>query len=183
VNQAVAALWVVSLVAVMFSASGDSDAYSAAVAGARALGYHALVFLSAALCVSPLRRWLPRRAVLRRALGLAAAGSALLHGAVGLGTSPLTWTEQLADPQLRFGIGAFIVLVLLGLTSFPRLVAALRLRSWKELHRLAYVAWICALLHGLLSPYAWMYGLLALAAVVSALAPLRFLPQRPGNEP
>ncbi|HTU58257.1 MAG TPA: ferric reductase-like transmembrane domain-containing protein, partial [Polyangiales bacterium] len=139
--------------------------------------------LSAALCVSPFSRWLRESSKLRRALGLAAAGAALFHAEVGLWSGPLNVSEQLDDPQLRFGFGALAVLGLLAVTSFPGAVTALKLRSWKELHRLAYVAWICALLHGLLSPYAWVRGLCAVAVVVLALAPLRLLPRAKRERP
>lgn len=157
---------------------GDSDAYSDNVALARAFGYHAFVLLSAALCVSPLRRWIREPVRLRRALGLAAAGSALFHALAGVWSSPLGLGEQLADPRLRFGFGALLVLALLFVTSFPAVVSSVALRSWKELHRLAYVAWISALLHGLLSPYVWIRGLCAIAAFVVLLAPLRLIPRQ-----
>jgi methionine sulfoxide reductase heme-binding subunit len=179
----VAALWAASSLALLLGPSGDADAYSAAVASTRALGYQAFVFLSAALCVSPLRRWLPHSTTLRRALGLASAGSALLHVAIAVATSTISLGEQLADPQLRFGIGSFAVLLLLAITSFPAAVRALGLRSWKELHRLAYVAWVCALLHGLLSPYAWLSALVGIAAPVLVLAWLRLLPKRREVDP
>jgi sulfoxide reductase heme-binding subunit YedZ len=117
-------------------------------------------------------------AKLRRALGLLAACTALLHFEVAMWTSPLSIAEQFEDATLRFGFGAFLVLVLLALTSFPGVVTSLKLRSWKELHRLAYVAWICALLHGLFAPYAWIRGLCAIAAVVLTLAVLRLVPRR-----
>lgn len=176
-----AALTIVA--AIMLFVRGDADAYSDNVALARALGYVAFVLLSAALCVSPFARWLRETSKLRRALGLAAAGAALFHAEVGLWSSPLSVSEQLDAPQLRFGFGALAVLGLLAVTSFPGAVTALKLRSWKELHRLAYVAWICALLHGLLSPYAWMRGLCGIAAVVLTLGLLRLVPRAKRKPP
>lgn len=188
-TRGVLLLWLCSLMACWVSFSGDGDAYSAAVAGARALGYHAWVLLSAALLVTPLKRVLAvlRRARgwtqasssgLRRALGLSALASALLHAALGLSSSPLGIGAQLADTQLRFGAAALALLCLLGVTSFPRVVRWLHLLSWKELHRLAYVAWCSATLHGLLGPYAWTHGLATLALSVVALWLLRWLPRR-----
>jgi len=169
-------------VAIALFVRGDGDAYSDTVALARGLGYLAFVLLSAALCVSPLRRWLPESSTLRRALGLAAASAALFHAEVGLWSSPLGVGEQLADPQLRFGFAGLALLGALAVTSFPAVVTWMRLRSWKELHRLAYIAWLCALLHGLLSPYAWMRGLCAIAAVTLTLGLLRLVP-RPTRTP
>jgi sulfoxide reductase heme-binding subunit YedZ len=154
---------------------GDSHAYSDGVAQARALGYIGLLLLSAVLCVSPFRRWLRASSKLQRALGLAAASTALIHVEVAVWSSPLSFAEQLDEPRMRFGFGAFAVLGLLALTSFPAVVAGVRLRSWKELHRLAYLAWICALLHALLSPYAWLRGLSAIAGVVIAMVVLRLV--------
>lgn len=173
----VAGALLLSVAAIMLFVRGDADAYSDNVALARGFGYLAFVLLSAALCVTPFARWLRQSTKLRRSLGLAAAGSGLFHAEVGLWSSPLGVSEQLGEPQLRFGFGALAVLGLLAVTSFPGVVTALKLRSWKELHRLAYVAWICALLHGLLSPYAWVCALCAMAIVVPTLGLLRLVPR------
>lgn len=176
--RVVVGLFVLSVIAVVVGAKGDADAYGDEVAIVRGLGYLAFIALSAALCVSPLRGVLGERAKLRRALGLAAASSAALHGFAAITSSPLSVGEQFADAHLRFGMGALAVLCLLALTSFPRIVRGLRLRSWKELHRLAYFAWCCALLHALLSPYVWLTCLFALAVVVLALGIGRLWPRR-----
>ena len=172
-NGLVAGLCIVSVIAVAFIAKGESDAYSDAVAMVRGLGYITFVALSAALCISPLRAWIRESAKLRRALGLSAASAAALHAFAAIMNSPLSLREQFADTHLRFGMGAFAVLFLLALTSFPSVVRWMHLRSWKELHRLAYVAWLCALLHALLSPYTWMIGLFGAASVVLLLGVLR----------
>ena len=177
-NGLVAGLFVLSVIAVAFIAKGDADAYSDAVAMVRGLGFLAFVALSAALCISPLRAWIHESAKLRRALGLSAASAAALHAFAAIMNSPLSLREQLADAHLRFGVGAFAVLFLLALTSFPSVVRWTRLRSWKELHRLAYVAWMCALLHALFSPYAFLNGLLVLAAGVLLVGLLRLWPHR-----
>ncbi|HET8934447.1 MAG TPA: ferric reductase-like transmembrane domain-containing protein [Polyangiales bacterium] len=172
-NGIVAGLFVVSVIAVAFVAKGESDAYSDAVAMVRGLGYLTFVALSAALCISPLRAWIQESAKLRRALGLSAASGAALHAFAAILNSPLSLRDQFADTHLRFGMGAFAVLFVLALTSFPSVVRWMRLRSWKELHRLAYVAWLCALLHALLSPYAWLVCLLVLASLVLLIGLLR----------
>lgn len=113
---------------------------------------------------------------LRRALGLASTASASLHSVLGMYSSPLQLAEQVEDAHLRFGFGALLVLLLLALTSFPRLVQRLRLRSWKELHRLAYVAFPLALLHGLLGPYASTRALIGIGVVVAGVGLLRLWP-------
>lgn len=174
----VAGLFLLSVIAVVACAKGEHDAYSEAVARVRGLGYFAFIALSAALCVSPLRAWIHERGKLRRALGLCAASAAGLHALAASSNSPLTLRDQLADAHLRFGIGAFAVLGLLALSSFPRVVRFTHLRSWKELHRLAYVAWLCVFLHAFLSPYAWLAGLLVLASLVLLVGLLRVWPRR-----
>lgn len=177
-NRVIAGLFVLGVVAVALGVEGEADAYSDVVALVRGFGYLAFVLLSAALCVSPLCRLLGARvSALRRALGLAAASGAALHAVAASSSSPLSLREQFADPHLRFGIGALAVLWMLALTSFPRLVRALRLRSWKQLHRLAYVAWCCAWLHALFSPYVWLPSLLGLAVVVLLIGLGRLWPR------
>lgn len=177
-NRAIAIVFVLGVLGVVLTAKGEADAYSDAVAIVRGFGYFAFSALSAALCISPLRAWIYESAKLRRALGLSAACAAAFHALAAFTNSPLSLREQLADTHLRFGIGALVVLCLLALTSFPRIVRWMHLRSWKELHRLAYVAWICALLHAVLSPYAWLSCLLTVAGVVLMLGLLRAWPRR-----
>ena len=185
-NRAVVVLWSVSALALLAQLGGAaSSAYTTRVVCARALGFHALLGLSASLCVTPLQRLLGTMgrslrgtAQLRRALGLASVASGALHAGVGVWSSPLRLREQLDDAQLRLGVGAIAVLCLLGATSFPSVVQWSKLRSWKELHRLAYVAWSLALLHGLLATYAWTLGLLGIAAIVGVFGVLRALPVR-----
>jgi sulfoxide reductase heme-binding subunit YedZ len=178
----VALLWLATFIALLLMAAGDGDAYDRSVALARALGWQSVTALVAALCVTPISRWLQQASKLRRALGLAAVTSALIHALITISTSPLRLREQLVDAHLRFGFGALLLLVLLGLTSFPRVVARLHLRSWKELHRLAYIAWLCAVLHAFLSPYAWMAGVIGMTLVVMVAAAARLWP-RPRRTP
>ena len=168
-NVRVFLLWLGTLVAIFLMHRGDGDAYSSSIALARMLGWQTAIALVFALCVNPVSRVvrkLPEPAKLRRALGLAAAASAVIHALVAVSSSPLTLAQQLEDPPLRFGFGALVVLVLMGITSFPKVVSWLHLRTWKELHRLVYVAWLCAVLHAFLSPYAWLPGVLGISLAV-----------------
>lgn len=183
VRWTVVAIWLVSMVLASVLARGDADAYSRALAVARALGLVSLGFLALALCVSPLARVaralgrpLPQVSPLRRALGLAAASGALVHAVCATAQSPLRLTEQYAEPSLRWGLGALLVLCALALTSFAAVLRRLRLSTWKELHRLAYAAFGCAMLHALSMPFAWTLGLLGACAVVLTLGLLRILP-------
>ena len=180
-NVRIFVVWSAALVAIVALHRGDGDAYSSRIALARLVGWQAAVALVLALCVNPVSRFvkkLPEPAKLRRALGVAAASAAVIHALIAVSSSPLTLAQQLEDPHLRFGFGALIVLVLMGITSFPRVVAWLHLRSWKELHRLVYVAWICAVLHAFLSPYAWLPGVMGVVVVVTIASLHKLWPRR-----
>jgi methionine sulfoxide reductase heme-binding subunit len=168
----------------LLSYRGDGDAYDRALALTRACGWIALLALCAALCMTPLRQVLRFAGVpvdralnaLRRALGIAAAIGALAHAALSLGWVPGTRALLLNAPQLRAGLCALVILVPLLATSFRPL-----LRTWKELHRMAYVAAPFALLHVVLGPFAPLRAALALAAFTFACGLLRALPARTGE--
>ncbi|MCY0388321.1 sulfoxide reductase heme-binding subunit YedZ [Robbsia sp. Bb-Pol-6] len=116
-------------------------------------GTWALVILCVTLAVTPLRRltganWLIR---LRRMIGLFAFFYALLHFVIYL------WFDQgwnfgamLHDvwrrPFIMVGFGAFVLLLLLALTS-PKAAVRRLGRHWQTLHRLIYLAAGLALLH------------------------------------
>ncbi len=150
----------------------------------RYAGWLALGLLLCALCVTPLTRLIAddargrRLGRMRRALGIAAACAALAHSAFALtvlGVSPrLVWSWS----HLRAGAAASAILLLLLVTSFPRLVRALHLHAWKELHRLVYVAALLALLHILLSPFAPRLPALLVFGCTLCFGLARFLPRR-----
>jgi sulfoxide reductase heme-binding subunit YedZ len=115
----------------------------------------------------------------RRALGITAAGLAAVHGAVALVTYLQGQWRTVGDwPYLRAGAVALLLLLLLLLTSFPRWVARLRVKLWKPLHRLAYVAAFFVFQHLLLAPFAGERLVLGLFAALVAVELLRFLPYR-----
>jgi DMSO/TMAO reductase YedYZ heme-binding membrane subunit len=167
---------------------GDSDAYSRGWALTRVFGWSALLALCAALCVSPINR-LVRLALggsgsetwsreLRRGFGIAAASAGIVHASLALGAVPGTRTGLLDTAQLRAGVAALLILTLLLVTSFRSIVRVLRLRSWKELHRLAYVALPLALLHALHGPFVPVRSVLVLAGITLAVGLLRAWPSR-----
>lgn len=156
----------------------------------RLSGWLAALCLACTLCVSPVARVLGRVskhipfqvAALRRRVGMSAAVLAWLHTSVGAVSlydgvhGALSWLWD--TPHVRAGFAALILLSVLLLTSFPALVKRLHLRAWKELHRLSYVAFACALQHMLLSPFApraWVVGLLA---ATLAIGLFRWVPAR-----
>ncbi len=82
---------------------------------------------------------------------------------------------------MRAGLSALLILSLLLMTSFPSTVRRLHLRGWKELHRLAYVAFACVIHHCLLSPFAPRTWLLGVVTVVLLIGSLRLWPRKHGT--
>lgn len=110
-------------------------------------GQWSVGLLCAALLVTPLKQWFPKRQEIslllrhRRALGVASFGYALLHTVVYLDKK---WAAGLVikegqDPSLLTGWIAFVVFILLAITSNDMSVRRLG-RRWKALHRSVYVA-------------------------------------------
>lgn len=157
---------------------------------ARGTGWVALAALLLSLSTTPLARALgrlrrspsaaPTFAVARRALGMTAAWLALAHALIALaGTLAGNFAALPSSSHLRAGLTALGVLLALLLTSFARVVSLLRLRFWKELHRLAYLAAFLALQHVLLSPFAPRTLTLALFGATLLTIALRFLLPKP----
>lgn len=157
----------------------------------RALGWAAFSALFLALAMTPGERMGRRFAAgrvrfatwlaFRRSLGISAASLALAHAALSLTTYLRgSWTTTLDTPYLRAGLVALAILTALLVTSFPELVALLRVRLWRELHRLAYVAAIFVFLHLLASPFAPRRLTLLMLGGLLAVEALRFVP-RPGK--
>lgn len=156
---------------------------------ARGTGWVALVSLALAVSATPLARvadrlWPERRVgrelpALRRAFGIAAALLALLHAGIALGGwLGGAWGAVLSWAYLRAGLVAVLLLVPLLVTSFPPLVQRLRVRLWKPLHRLAYVAVLLVFQHLVLSPFAPRALTLAVFGAILVVATLRLLPPR-----
>ena len=157
---------------------------------ARGTGWSALVALCLALSATPAGRVLCRLApgarvsawvaAFRRAFGIAAASFALLHAATALGGYLRgAWAAVLSFAYLRAGLVALSILTAMLLTSFPLLVRRLRVRLWKPLHRLGYVAALLVLEHLALSPFAPRAITFALFGTLVAFGLLRLLPARP----
>ncbi len=160
----------------------------------RGTGWCGLGLLAASLVATPLGAALARLprgpkagaiGAARRAFGIGAAACAALHLGSALGTVlSRSWGRVLEVPWLRAGAAAALILAALWLTSYPRAVRLLRVRLWKPLHRLAYVAGALALQHALLAPMSAKGWLLAVGGAVLVIAPLRLLgPRRPARLP
>lgn len=146
------------------------------------LGRTALYFLIASLAVTPVLRITGITLIrFRRALGLLCftyAGLHVLSWAVM--DMALLWGGMGRDivkrPYLVFGMAAFVMLLLLAVTSNNASIRRMGSAGWRRLHQLAYLAaplvtlhWIWALKTFPLEPVLWLgaiLGLLALRIVI-----------------
>ncbi|SEE43127.1 sulfoxide reductase heme-binding subunit YedZ [Rhizobiales bacterium GAS188] len=126
-----------------------------------ALGLWALRFLIASLSITPLRQLTGINLLrYRRALGLLAFYYAVLHLTTYLVLDQgLDLDAILADILKRLyitiGMGCFLVLVPLAVTSNNLAIRRLGGKAWMRLHRFVYLAAILAALHFLLSVKSW----------------------------
>jgi methionine sulfoxide reductase heme-binding subunit len=118
------------------------------------LGFWTLFFLLLALTPTPLRTLLgwawPAR--YRRMVGLFAFAYAFLHLGVYVGVDQFFDFHAIVQDVVKrkfitIGMLAFLLLVPLALTSTDRWVRRLGFVRWKRLHRLAYVAATCGVVH------------------------------------
>ena len=129
------------------------------------LGLYAISFLLASLACTPLQRvlgwsWTLR---VRKTLGLAAFFWALGHltfyAAVdqGLALGDI-WADVVKRKFITLGMGTFLLLLPLAITSTKRMEKKLGFRNWKRLHRVVYLAGALACVHYFLRfklPEAW----------------------------
>jgi sulfoxide reductase heme-binding subunit YedZ len=142
-------------------------------------GEWALRFLVGTLAVTPLRRIFSWRflAPYRRSLGLLCFFYALLHFStyliLDLGLDPSILLEDVLErPYVTAGFTAFVLLVPLAATSTRGMARRLG-RHWKTLHRLVYLAGVCAVVHFLWLVKADLREPLVYASVVGLLLALR----------
>ena len=120
----------------------------------RFLGDTALRILLISLAVSPIRditRFSPVMLV-RRRIGLAAFWYAALHITAYLGLDlffslAALWEDVVERIYITLGMGAFILLIPLALTSFNASPRWLGPKRWKRLHWLVYPLAVLAVLH------------------------------------
>lgn len=147
------------------------------------LGLWAIRFLILTLAITPLRRWTRWQwlAALRRPLGLWAFACALLHLNVyflldQLGSFSLLGQSIAKHPFILLGMGGFVLILPLALTSTRGAIRRIGARRWQALHRLIYLAAILAAIHFILrvkgfQPEPWIY-----ASIIGLLLVLRALP-------
>lgn len=145
-------------------------------------GTWGLVFLTATLACTPLRRWVFGRAIqVRRALGLYAFAFICIHLAVyAVAENGLDVNLIVRDLDERramlIGFAAFLLLIPLAVTSTAGWQRRLGKR-WRTLHRLVYAAAILSVWHYLWLDRDLITTPLIYAAIVGGLLALRLVPR------
>ncbi len=139
-------------------------------------GMMTLIFLILTMAVTPLRKvtgwnWL---ANLRRMLGLYAFFYGCAHFLLFFGLDrgfsvSSTLTEMARRTYLVIGSIALIVMIPLAVTSTNAMIKRLGGKRWRALHRLAYVAAICGVIHYYMQVKADIRQPLVFAAVLTVL--------------
>jgi sulfoxide reductase heme-binding subunit YedZ len=153
----------------------------------RLTGLPALTLLLGSLAVTPLRRLSGLNPLirLRKPLGLAAYGYALLHLLSYLVFDQTLDAAAIArdiveHPWVLVGFAAFALLTPLALTSTDRAIRRLGGRRWQRLHRLVYPAAVLAALHFLWLVKRDVTRPAAYLAVLALLLGARFAGRRAG---
>lgn len=138
----------------LFLAITDGLGANPAEALLRSLGDWAIRFICLALAVTPLRQWLQWRALaqFRRMLGLYAFFYATLHWLAyvvfDMGIDlPAIVADLVNRPFILVGTLAWLILLVLAVTSIPALIRRLGGKRWLWLHRWVYAAAALAVLH------------------------------------
>jgi len=145
-------------------------------------GMMALIFLVLTMAVTPLRKvtgwnWLANT---RRMLGLYAFFYACVHFLLffcldrGFSVSG-TLTEMVKRKFLIIGSTALILMIPLAVTSTNAMIKRLGGKRWRALHRLAYVAAICGVIHYYMQVKADVRQPLVFAGVLAILLGYRLL--------
>ena len=115
-------------------------------------GNSALWMLALTLLVTPLRSYIGLNLLkYRRLLGLFAFFYVLIHALMFIGVDQQfdfigVNHEVITKPFIAFGMGAFVILLLMALTSTKKMYA--KFRSW---HKLVYIAVVLIAIHYLMS--------------------------------
>ncbi len=119
------------------------------------VGLSATILFVFVLMITPLRKILPKSPIIkafafhRRQIGISVFIYALLHLLIYFVYTG-TWANFVKDWEKLFilsGIVAFILLLVLAITSNNRSVRALGGKRWKRIHRLAYLIMFLLIYH------------------------------------
>lgn len=122
----------------------------------RSYGEIALILLVAGLVVTPLRQWSGVNLIkFRRAIGLCAFFFVVAHflvfAVLDVQSLGRVWTEIVKRPYVTVGMLAFVLLIPLAVTSNNLAIRKLGPTTWKQLHKLSYIAVILGGVH-----YLWL---------------------------
>lgn len=139
-------------------------------------GNSALWLLSVTLLLTPLRVYLSINLLkYRRLLGLFSFFYALIHALLFIGVDQQfnfssALHQVVSKPFVAFGMGAFVIMLLMALTSTKKLFASFR--SW---HKLVYIAVVLIAIHYLMSHKTVSLTHIAVVGTLFALLALRLL--------
>jgi sulfoxide reductase heme-binding subunit YedZ len=142
-------------------------------------GEVAINLLVAGLAVTPLRRHLGVNLMpFRRAIGVLTFAFLLAHvlvwAALDVQALDRVWKDILERPYITIGMGGFVLLLPLALTSNDWSVRRLGGLSWRRLHRLVYPAAILGALHYVWLAKGFQIEPLVYMGVILGLIALRF---------
>ncbi|GAA6146940.1 protein-methionine-sulfoxide reductase heme-binding subunit MsrQ [Pseudooceanicola nitratireducens] len=141
------------------------------------MGEWALWLLIAGLCITPLRRFAGINLLrFRRAIGLLAffyiVGHLLVWLVLDVQILSQIWRDILKRPYITIGMGAFVLLIPLAVTSNNLSIRKMGAR-WRQLHKLVYLAAVLGAVHFVMLVKGFQYEPLIYLGVVLALLALR----------
>lgn len=140
------------------------------------LGISAIQFLIATLTVTPLKSYLKINFVkYRRLLGLWTFAYALMHSlfffiAENEGSISMMYADMLKRPFVFFGASAFLILLMMAITSHKRLFSAFI--KW---HKLVYLAAVLIALHYMMSQKVIGVSVMVYVGLLGGLLALRLI--------
>ncbi len=154
--------WIACLLPIIWIGTQVTESANPVEYLVHATGDWAVYFLVSVLWLSPLRillgnrsgfGWIKRLQSHRRSIGLASAFYASLHFTLHILDNPeweILW-KDLQRIYLLTGFLAFLILLILALTSSNAMVRKLGVNHWKNIHRLIYFAVVLTAVHLLLN--------------------------------
>ena len=147
----------------------------------RELGEIALQLLVIGLCITPLRRFVGINLLkFRRAIGLLAFIYVALHllvwAVLDVQSLERVWTDIVKRPYITIGMGAFVLMLPLALTSNNWSVRRLG-PVWRTLHKLTYAVACLGALHYVWLAKGFQIEPLIYLAVITSLIALRAVPR------
>lgn len=146
----------------------------------RQSGLWAIRFLMLALAVTPLRimTGLPILGRFRRMVGLFAFFYAAVHLLTYVGIDQFfDWTAVGLDiikrPYITIGMGGFVILLLLALTSTAGMVRRLGGRRWRALHKGVFMAGAAGCAHYVMLVKGWQPAPFLYVAILAVLVGIR----------